>query len=106
MNSTTTTSDEVLPAWVSVLHIVLLTACGTFVATLCFVVCIDWWEDRKRQGRAEPCAQGHGVPAELGDCALRLSVGWNSTEADIAAFLDGFGEVLQRHRERRNNRAA
>jgi len=47
-----------------------------------------------------------GVPAELGDCALRLSVGWNSTEADIAAFLDGFGEVLQRHRERRNNRAA
>jgi len=45
------------------------------------------------------------VPAELGDCALRLSVGWNSTETDIAAFLDGFGEVLERHRERRGKAA-
>ena len=42
-----------------------------------------------------------GVPPELSDCAMRLSVGWNSTEADIAAFLEGFSEVLGRHRERR-----
>ena len=42
-----------------------------------------------------------GVTPELADCAMRLSVGWNSTEADIASFLEGFSEVLGRHRERR-----
>jgi cysteine desulfurase len=47
-----------------------------------------------------------GVPAELGDCAMRLSVGWNSTEADIESFLQGFSEVLGRHRERRGQAAA
>jgi cysteine desulfurase len=46
-----------------------------------------------------------GVPAELGECALRLSVGWNTTEADIAVFLEGFSEVLGRHRERRHRAA-
>ena len=46
-----------------------------------------------------------GVPAELSECAMRLSVGWNSTEADIAAFLAGFSEVLGRHRERRTKAA-
>ena len=39
-----------------------------------------------------------GVSAELSDCAMRLSVGWNSTEADIARFLEGFSQVLGRHR--------
>jgi cysteine desulfurase len=42
-----------------------------------------------------------GVPAELSECAMRLSVGWDSTGADIEAFLEGFSEVLGRHRERR-----
>jgi cysteine desulfurase len=42
-----------------------------------------------------------GVPADLADCAMRLSVGWNSTMADIDAFIDGLTEVLNRHRERR-----
>lgn len=46
-----------------------------------------------------------GVPAELSECAMRLSLGWNSTEADIAAFLDGFSEVLDRHRMRRGKAA-
>ena len=46
-----------------------------------------------------------GVVADLGDCAMRLSVGWNSTEADIEAFLEGFSEVLGRHRERRGKAA-
>ncbi len=46
-----------------------------------------------------------GVPAELGDCAMRLSVGWNSTGQDIEAFLEGFSEVLGRHRERRTQAA-
>ncbi|MEO8757283.1 MAG: aminotransferase class V-fold PLP-dependent enzyme [Devosia sp.] len=46
-----------------------------------------------------------GVPADLADCAMRLSVGWNSTEQDIEAFLEGFSEVLGRHRERRGKAA-
>ena len=46
-----------------------------------------------------------GVPAELSECAMRLSVGWNSTEADIESFLQGFSEVLGRHRERRGRAA-
>ena len=39
------------------------------------------------------------------ECAMRLSVGWNSTGADIEAFLEGFSEVLGRHRERRGRAA-
>ncbi|MBI4920141.1 MAG: aminotransferase class V-fold PLP-dependent enzyme [Devosia nanyangense] len=42
-----------------------------------------------------------GVAPELTECAMRLSIGWNSTGADIEAFLEGFSEVLGRHRERR-----
>jgi cysteine desulfurase len=42
-----------------------------------------------------------GVPADLSECAMRVSVGWNTTKADIDAFLEGLGEVLNRHRERR-----
>ncbi len=44
-----------------------------------------------------------GVPAALGECAMRLSVGWNSTKADIDAFLDGFNDILMRHRARRGS---
>lgn len=46
-----------------------------------------------------------GVPAELSECAMRLSVGWNSTDRDIEVFLDGFSEVLERHRQRRGKAA-
>lgn len=42
-----------------------------------------------------------GVTTELGECAMRLSVGWNSDDADIEAFLEALTEVLNRHRERR-----
>jgi cysteine desulfurase len=42
-----------------------------------------------------------GVAPELTECAMRLSIGWNSTGADIEAFLEGFSEVLGRHRDRR-----
>jgi cysteine desulfurase len=45
------------------------------------------------------------VPGELGDCAMRLSLGWNTTGADIETFLEGFSEVLGRHRERRGKAA-
>ncbi len=46
-----------------------------------------------------------GVAPELAECAMRLSVGWNTTAADIDAFLEGLSEVLNRHRERRASAA-
>ncbi|MFD1941741.1 cysteine desulfurase family protein [Paradevosia shaoguanensis] len=46
-----------------------------------------------------------GVAPELADCALRVSLGWNSTEEDVSAFLQGFEQVLDRHR-RRHGQAA
>jgi cysteine desulfurase len=46
-----------------------------------------------------------GVPADLADCAMRLSVGWNSTATDIDAFLDALTEVLNRHQQRRTKAA-
>ncbi len=42
-----------------------------------------------------------GVPAELGGCALRLSLGWSSTKDDIEVYLEGFGEVVARQLSRR-----
>lgn len=42
-----------------------------------------------------------GVSPELSECALRVSLGWNSTEGDVIAFLKGFENVLNRHRSRR-----
>jgi cysteine desulfurase len=46
-----------------------------------------------------------GVPADLSGGALRLSLGWNSSAADIDAFLAGFGEVVSRHQGRRGRAA-
>jgi cysteine desulfurase len=46
-----------------------------------------------------------GVAPELAECAIRVSVGWNTTADDTAAYLKGFGEVLDRHRGRRNHAA-
>jgi cysteine desulfurase len=46
-----------------------------------------------------------GVPADLSGGALRLSLGWNSSAADIDAFLTGFGEVVSRHQGRRGRAA-
>jgi cysteine desulfurase len=43
-----------------------------------------------------------GVDSELSECALRVSFGWSSTIADVEAYLKGFGEVVGRHRARRN----
>ena len=45
------------------------------------------------------------VPPELAECALRVSVGWSTTADDAAAYLKGFGEVLDRHHGRRNHAA-
>lgn len=41
-----------------------------------------------------------GVPAALGECAMRVSFGWSSSIGDVEAYLKGFGEVVGRHRAR------
>jgi len=46
-----------------------------------------------------------GVAPELAECALRVSLGWNSTAEDVEAFLAGFIEVLGRHRARQGQAA-
>jgi len=45
------------------------------------------------------------VDPALAQCALRLSVGWTTTEAEIERFLEAFSAVLGRHRERRRSAA-
>lgn len=42
-----------------------------------------------------------GVAPELGDCALRVSLGWSSTRKDVDAFLTAFEKVLGQHRKGR-----
>ena len=46
-----------------------------------------------------------GVPAELADCALRISLGWNSTAADVDAFIAGYKTILARQRARQGQAA-
>jgi cysteine desulfurase len=46
-----------------------------------------------------------GVPAELADCAIRVSLGWSSKASDVEAFLDGYRSVLQRQRARHEKAA-
>jgi cysteine desulfurase len=46
-----------------------------------------------------------GVPGELAECALRISLGWNSTRDDIAAFLRGYQTILNRQRGRQGKAA-
>jgi cysteine desulfurase len=40
------------------------------------------------------------VPAELSECAMRVSFGWSSSIEDVEAYLKGFSEVVGRHRAR------
>jgi cysteine desulfurase len=47
-----------------------------------------------------------GVKPDVAACALRVSLGWNSTEGDVNAFLDGFEEVLGRHNARQGRAAS
>ncbi len=51
-------------------------------------------------------AQSHvltamGLPPEIASCAIRISLGWNSTEADIDAFLAAFRRLAGELRGRR-----
>jgi cysteine desulfurase len=44
--------------------------------------------------------QAMGVAPALGRSAIRVSLGWDTTEADIAAFLEAWTQVATRARER------
>lgn len=46
-----------------------------------------------------------GVPGALADCALRVSLGWNSTAADVDAFTAGYQSILERQRARQGQAA-
>jgi cysteine desulfurase len=47
-----------------------------------------------------------GIDADLARCALRASLGWSSTEADVAAFCEAFEKALRSVRSRGVGRAA
>jgi cysteine desulfurase len=46
-----------------------------------------------------------GVDDELSECALRVSLGWSSTPADVEAFIGGLQTIVARHRSRREQAA-
>ena len=46
-----------------------------------------------------------GVAPELADCALRVSLGWNSTVDDVDAFVAGYRSILERQRARQGEAA-
>ncbi|QQR35124.1 aminotransferase class V-fold PLP-dependent enzyme [Devosia oryziradicis] len=46
-----------------------------------------------------------GVAPDLADCALRVSLGWNSTVDDVNAFVAGYQSILARHRARQGQAA-
>ena len=37
-----------------------------------------------------------GVPSEIAECTIRVSLGWTTTEADIAHFLDAWTALARR----------
>lgn len=46
-----------------------------------------------------------GVAPEMAECALRVSLGWNSTTDDVDAFVAGYRSVLERQRARQGQAA-
>ena len=46
-----------------------------------------------------------GVAPELAECALRVSLGWNSTADDVDAFVAGYHSILERQRARQGQAA-
>jgi cysteine desulfurase len=42
---------------------------------------------------ASPTLQAMGVNSEIGRCAMRVSTGWNTTDADVTQFLHVFSKV-------------
>lgn len=49
---------------------------------------------------ASPVLAAMGVAPELAQCAIRVSLGWNSTEDDVERFIDVWHRLIERHRER------
>lgn len=45
------------------------------------------------------------VAPELADCALRVSLGWNSTKQDVDRFLNALEKVLLQHSKKRGHAA-
>jgi cysteine desulfurase len=39
-----------------------------------------------------------GVPAAQAECAIRISLGWNTTEADIDHLVEAWGALYARTR--------
>jgi cysteine desulfurase len=46
-----------------------------------------------------------GVAPDLAECALRVSLGWNSTDGDVDAFVAGYRSILERQRARQGQAA-
>ncbi|WP_173087613.1 aminotransferase class V-fold PLP-dependent enzyme [Devosia sp. 1635] len=46
-----------------------------------------------------------GVAPELASCALRVSLGWNSSAAEVDALLGAIETILQRHRAKQEHAA-
>ena len=42
---------------------------------------------------ASPTLQAMGVNSEIGRCAMRVSTGWNTSDADVTQFLNTFAKV-------------
>ena len=49
--------------------------------------------------------EGMGVAPGLAEGAIRVSLGWNSTQADVAAFVSGFEKLIERLYKRNANAA-
>jgi cysteine desulfurase len=47
-----------------------------------------------------------GVPPEIAGSTIRVSLGWSTTEAEIAHFLDAWTALYRRHRSRANTARA
>ncbi|WP_240233504.1 cysteine desulfurase family protein [Devosia lacusdianchii] len=45
-----------------------------------------------------------GIADALAECALRVSLGWNSTTDEVDAFVAGYRSILERHRARQGRR--
>jgi cysteine desulfurase len=47
-----------------------------------------------------------GIPPEIAGSTIRVSLGWSTTQADIAHFLDAWTALYRRHRGRANTARA
>lgn len=55
---------------------------------------------------ASPVLAAMGVPADLARCAVRVSLGWDTGEAEAARFLAAFGKLIDRLGRAHAGRAA